>query len=153
VYAIVCTVMLLNMLIAMMNNTYTLVQEDAEGEWCLNWARFMCYSYDSASENDKLCVTTFLKECSGKTQEQTLEQLKADEEEKSWVDDVRDGVAVLRTDVTTLSEFVTKRHAGISRISTRARPQLNRVKSAISRMNSVAQGEEEPVFLRLSQSD
>jgi hypothetical protein len=155
VYAIVCTILLLNMLIAMMNNTYTLVQEDAEGEWCMNWARFMCYSYDAASESDKLCVTTFLKECSGKTQEQTLAQMTADEEEKSWVDDVRDGVAVLRSDVTTLSEFVMKRSSGLHRVSTRARPQLHRAKSGFSRLGSATLQEDpdETISLRLSESD
>lgn len=160
VYAVVCTILLLNMLIAMMNNTYNLVQEDAEGEWCMNWARFMCYSFDAAHENDQRCVTTFLKECSGRTQEQTLAQVSADQEDKSWVDDVRDGVAILRSDVTALTEVITKRGSGLSRVASRARSHLNRIKS-MNRMESFEDEEEENenlvsndnAVLRLSSSD
>jgi len=144
VYAVVCSILLLNMLIAMMNNTYTLVQEDAEGEWCLNWARYMDYYYETSSDNDRRCVTSFLKECSGKTQEQTLAQVSADAEEKSWVDDVRDGVSLMRVELTALSDFVMRK-SGVQRVATR-HPHLSKLKSlALSRMGSTLHIEEEKV--------
>jgi hypothetical protein len=38
VYLVLSTVLLLNMLIAMMSNSYTSVDENSEGEWILHWA-------------------------------------------------------------------------------------------------------------------
>lgn len=38
VYLVISSVLLLNMLIAMMSNSYTTVDENSEGEWILHWA-------------------------------------------------------------------------------------------------------------------